>query len=65
MSFEHLLPFSEFGTGDYYCFDYSEINSKEEIPVVLWSHETGKTEFRSANFEEFLEKLTREDFEFY
>lgn len=22
LSFDHLLPFAEFGTGDYYCFDY-------------------------------------------
>ncbi len=27
ISFEHLLPFAEFGTGDYYCFDYREIDS--------------------------------------
>jgi hypothetical protein len=24
INFEHLLPFAEFGTGDYYCFDYSK-----------------------------------------
>ena len=64
ISFEHLLPFAEFGTGDYYCFDYSKINSNKEIPVVHWSHETGESEFRASNFEEFLEKLKRGDFEF-
>jgi hypothetical protein len=63
ISFEHLLPFAEFGTGDYYCFDYSN-KSNNEIPVVHWSHETGETEFRAINFEDFLEKLKRGDFEF-
>ena len=64
ISFEHLLPFAEFGTGDYYCFDYSKSESVKEIPVVHWSHETGKTELRGANFEDFLKKLKRGDFEF-
>ena len=64
LSFEHLLPFAEFGTGDYYCFDYSKIDSNKEIPIVHWSHETGETEFRCANFEDFLEKLKSGDFEF-
>ncbi len=64
ISFGHLLPFAEFGTGDYYCFDYSEIDSNQEIPVVHWSHETGETEFRGENFRDFLERLKRGDFEF-
>lgn len=64
LSFEHLLPFGEFGTGDYYCFDYSQIDSMGEASVVHWSHETGKTEFRGKNFEDFLDKLKRGDFEF-
>ncbi len=64
MSFGHLLPFAEFGTGDYYCFDYSKIDSDKEIPVVHWSHETGKTEFRGENFEGFFEKLKRGDLDF-
>ncbi len=51
-SFEHLLPFGEFGTGDYYCFDYREADSAE-VPVVHWSHETGETELRAENFESF------------
>ena len=61
---EHLLPFAEFGTGDYYCFDYSKIELNGESPVVLWSHETGETVFRCKNFEEFLEKLKHSHFEF-
>jgi hypothetical protein len=64
MSFEHLLPFAEFGTGDYYCFDYNEIDSNGEARVVHWSHETGETEFRGRNFEDFLEKQKRGDFNF-
>jgi len=63
ISFEHLLPFAEFGTGDFYCFDYSKIELNE-IPVVRWSHETGKTEIRGKNFENFLEKVKRGDFDF-
>ena len=31
MSFKHLLPFAEFGTGDYYCFDYSKIDSNKKF----------------------------------
>ncbi len=64
LSFDHLLPFSDFGTGDYYCFDYTRNDSNEEIPVVHWSHETGETEFRGENFEDFLEKLRGGEFEF-
>lgn len=63
ISFGHLLPFAEFGTGDCYCFDYSEIHQNKEISVVHWSHETGETEFRGENFEDFLEKLKRGDFD--
>ena len=64
IKFEHLLPFAEFGTGDFYCFDYSKISSDEEPVVVCWSHETGETEIRANNFEDFLKKLKRGDFEF-
>ena len=38
-----LLPFAQFGTGDYYCFDYAQTGSTGEPVVVLWSHETGAT----------------------
>src|SRR5687768_1747067 len=40
--FSHLLPFGDFGTGDYYCFDYSRMDTAGEVPVVRWSHETGE-----------------------
>jgi len=29
-NFSHLLPFADFGTGDYYCFDYSESEANIE-----------------------------------
>jgi hypothetical protein len=64
ISFEHLLPFVEFGTGDFYCFDYSKIDSNGEVPVVHWSQKTGETEIRGENFEDFLEKLKRGEFDF-
>ncbi len=38
-----LLPFAQFGTGDYYCFDYAVLGDAGEPVVVLWSHETGRT----------------------
>lgn len=40
-SFDDLLAFSEFGTGDYYCFDYSAPTEPSEYLIVLVSHETG------------------------
>lgn len=63
MSFKHLLPFAEFGTGDYYCFDYSKTSLIKEIPVVHWSHETGETEVRGETFNDFLEKIKSGDFD--
>lgn len=64
MSFEHLFPFADFGTGDFYCFDYRKLALDDEVPVVHWSHETGETESRGENFGDFLGKLKRGDFEF-
>lgn len=62
---QHLLPFADFGTGDYYCFDYSESTAEgEEVPVVRWSHETGEIELRGENFDAFLRKLASGHFEF-
>lgn len=52
-SFSYLLPFADFGTGDFYCFDYSVEELNGEWPVVLWSHETGKTEFYACDFSHF------------
>lgn len=64
VSFEHLLPFADFGTGNYYCFDYNKVESNGEVPVVHWSHETGETEARGKNFVDFLKKLKRGEFDF-
>lgn len=55
----HLLPFADFGSGDFYCFDYSADENDGEWPVVLWSHETGATEFYAANFTEFEAKVIK------
>jgi len=49
-----LLPFAEFGTGDYYCFDYSQPDPTGELPVMLWYHETGETEHCADSFAEFV-----------
>jgi hypothetical protein len=55
--FAHLLPFGSFGTGDYYCFDYSRQAETGEAPVVLWDHETGACEDRAPDFATFVEGL--------
>lgn len=55
--FDHLLPFADFGVGDYYCFDYARQMRDGEAPVVRWSHETGDTQERAASFAEFLLRL--------
>lgn len=59
----HLLPFASPGTGDLYCFDYRRPCPDGEVPVVLWSHETGQTEDRGASFAEFLDRLGKGEFE--
>lgn len=61
--FSHLLPFSDYGTGDFYCFDYSRLNARGETPVVRCSHETGETEDRAATFPEFVQKVEAGEFE--
>jgi cell wall assembly regulator SMI1 len=60
---QHLLPFAEFGTGDYYCFDYSTTTEAGEVAVVHWSHETGSTSPRASSFTDFAERLQRGDFD--
>lgn len=60
---EHLLPFAEFGTGDYYCFDYSNVVVTGEPSIVHWSHETGETAHRAINFAEFVEKENAGEYE--
>ena len=49
-----LLPFAQFGTGDYYCFDYAQTGPSGEPVVVLWSHETGATRPVAPDFPAFL-----------
>jgi hypothetical protein len=62
-AFAGLLPFADFGTGDYYCFDYSQLGDRGEPVVVLWSHETGECEARGESFEEFARRLQAGEFE--
>ena len=49
-----LLPFAQFGTGDYYCFDYAQTGPSGEPVVVLWSHETGAATMVAPDFAAFL-----------
>lgn len=49
-----LLPFAQFGTGDYYCFDYAVLGDAGEPVVVLWSHETGRTCVVADDYAAFL-----------
>lgn len=49
-----LLPFAQFGTGDYYCFDYAQTGPSGEPVVVLWSHETGAATMAAPDFAAFL-----------
>lgn len=61
-TFEHLLPFADYGSGDFYCFDYSSIGLDGEPSVVRWSHETGDTDLRALSFPEFERKMRSGDF---
>ncbi|WP_414444866.1 SMI1/KNR4 family protein [Burkholderia sp. 22PA0106] len=54
IDFSQLLPFAEFGAGDYYCFDYGMLGNLGEPVVVLWSHETGQTSAIADSFAAFL-----------
>ena len=63
MDFTHLLPFGDFGTGDYYCFDYAR-EENGEIPIVIWSHETGEIEFRAKDFNDFAQKVRSGEFDY-
>ena len=59
---ESLLPFADFGTGDYYCFDYSDIGSEGEPKVVLWSHETDELQPRGNSFSQFAKSVLAGEF---
>ena len=61
--FTHLLPFADYGTGDYYCFDYSRLDSRIEAQIVRWSHETGETDDRATSFPEFVTKVQAGEFD--
>jgi hypothetical protein len=62
-AFQSLLPFAAFGTGDYYCFDYSRLGSSGEPCVVHWSHETGGVTARGESFNAFVQHLLAGEFE--
>jgi len=55
--FAPLLPFAEFGTGDYYCFDYDARGASGEPAVVLWDHETGSARRVADDFEQWLSSV--------
>jgi cell wall assembly regulator SMI1 len=63
LTFDHLLPFAYYGTGDYYCFDYNGFKADGECPVVRWSHETGGGDHRADSFPEFEDKVRAGDFD--
>ena len=59
-AWDYLLPFADFGSGDYYCFNYSGV-SGDVTEVVLWSHETGQTEYRANDFLDFCRRLSTDE----
>ena len=61
-SFENLLAFANYGTGDYFCFDYSSPTAPGECLVVLVSHETGERSIRANSFTEFAAKAASGEF---
>lgn len=61
-SFKDLLAFADFGTGDYYCFDYSSPTQSGEHLIVHVSHETGERSARANTFSEFLVKAQAGEF---
>lgn len=46
-----LIPFASDPFGNFYCVH------KKDKKIILWLHETAKTEFVAASFSELLEKL--------
>lgn len=63
LRFDDLLAFAEFGTGDYYCFDYSAPTESSEYLIVRVSHETGERSPRAITFAEFAAKAKSGAFE--
>ncbi len=64
IDFSNILPFANYGTGDYYCFDYSQMLPNGECSIVRWSHETGECEFRASTFAEFREHIMSGKYDF-
>lgn len=62
--FSQLLPFGEFGSGDYFCFDYSKCSVNGEPVIIFWSHETGETEFAANDFAEFVDLVESGELEY-
>jgi len=61
-SFDDLLAFADFGTGDYYCFDYSQATEAGEWMVVHVSHETGNRSPRARSFADFALRVADGEF---
>lgn len=59
--FGHLLPFGEFGSGDYYCFDFSSVVADSEVPVVIWRHDSGQTKLVAKDFAQFIRRVIEGD----
>lgn len=59
-----LLPFGEFGSGDYFCFDFSTIVPNGEAAIVLWDHETGETHLVADDFAQFVEMAERGELDY-
>lgn len=57
-----LLPFADFGTGDYICFDYSKESEDGKFMVAVWSHETNNRKYIANSFSEFIELIPTYDF---
>lgn len=59
----NLLPIGSYDNGDFCCLDYGNVGLDGEVPVVLWSHETGDTEPRAADFSDLLLRLENGEFD--
>lgn len=47
-----MIPFAKMGSGDVYCFLFDD--REEQVPVVVYGHDTGDVEVWAKNFDEFL-----------
>lgn len=53
---DHLIPFSDNGGGDSYCFDTSRLRNGE-CPVVFWDHEGDQDQQPEPCAATFLDRL--------